>query len=287
MPKLFTLLLSIFAAISFLLITASFIADSMFTRNAEKEVKELFKNVSRKTEMVQKSDLEGLPLCVQKWLENSQVIGKEKIKTVRLKQKGIMRTAEDGRWMPVEAEQFFTVDEPGFIWIARIKMAPFIHIAGRDKYQNGKGHMLIKLLSLIPLADSRGKEMDQGTLLRYMAEMPWFPTAALCSYIKWEEIDSNRAKATMSYGGVTASGIFEFNETGELVSFIANRYREYNGKYVLQDWGGITRGYREFNGIRIPNKTDVIWKPETGDFNWYRCEITEIEYNKPVMYYKR
>ncbi|HWI54673.1 MAG TPA: DUF6544 family protein [Desulfobacteria bacterium] len=282
MPKVLSLILAFLFAISFLLVAASIIADSLFTRHAEKEVKELFRNVDKKTGIVQESDLEGLPLCVQKWLGDSKVIGREKIKIVRLKQKGIMRTTEDGKWMPVEAEQYFNVDEPGFIWIAKIKMAPFIYIAGRDKYRDGNGHMLIKLLSLITLADSRGKEMDQGTLLRYMAEMPWFPTAALSSYIKWEEIDSNRAKATMAYGGITASGIFEFNHKGELVSFFANRYRDLNGRYVLQNWGGITRGYREFNGVRIPNKTDVIWKPETGDFNWYKCEITEIEYNKTI-----
>lgn len=284
MPKFLSIALTIFVAISFLLFTASFIANSLFNRQAKKEVNKLFKSVGTTTEIVQKADLEGLPLCVQKWLEHAQVVGKKKIKTVRLKQKGLMRTTENGKWMAAEAKQYFTVDKPGFIWIAKIKMAPFIYIAGRDKYYEGKGHMLIKLLSLIPVAESRGKEIDQGTLLRYMAEMPWFPTAALSSYIKWEEIDSNRARATMSYGGVTASGVFEFKQNGELVSFIANRYRELNGRYVLQDWGGITRGYREFNGVKIPNTTDVIWKPETGDFNWYKCEITEIEYNEPVLY---
>ncbi len=284
MPKIISVSLIILGSAVILLSAASFIADFLFTRSAKKEVRELFKNVDNKTEIVQKNDLDGLPRSVQKWLEHSQVIGKEKIKTVRLKQKGMMRTTEDGKWMPAEAVQYFNVDEPGFIWIAKIKMAPFMYIAGRDKYFEGTGHMLIKLISLIPLADSRGKEIDQGTLLRYMAEMQWFPTAALSSYIKWEEIDANQAKATMSYGGVTASGIFEFDENGKLVSFIANRYREINGRYELQDWGGITKGYREFNGINIPNKTDIIWRPETGDFNWYKCEITDIEYNKPILY---
>lgn len=61
-------------------------------------------------------------------------------------------------------------------------------------------------------------------------------------------------------------------------------YREMNGKYVLQDWGGINKGYKEFNGIRIPSNCDIFWKEKTGDFNWYKCEIIEIEYNKPMMF---
>lgn len=284
MPKAARIIISLLIILPSLLIIISSIANYLFNQSAAKEVKELFARIDGEKKTVTKEDLAGLPLCVQKWLEQSKVVGKEKIQTVRLKQKGLMRLEEGKPWMPVEAEQYFSVEKPAFIWVAKIKAAPFVNIVGRDKYFEGKGHMLIKLLSLITLADSRGKEMDQGTLLRYLAEIQWFPTAALSSYIKWDEMDSNRAKATMSYGGVTASGIFEFNEKGELVSFTANRYREVNGRYVLQDWGGITRGYREFNGIRIPNKNDIIWKQETGDFNWFKCEITEIEYNKPAMY---
>lgn len=67
--------------------------------------------------------------------------------------------------------------------------------------------MLIRLFSIFPVAAASGKEMDQGALLRYLAEMQWFPSAALNRYIQWEEIDSFSAKATMSDQGVTASGV--------------------------------------------------------------------------------
>lgn len=191
---------------------------------------------------------------------------------------------EGQSWMPVEAEQYFTIDEPGFIWKAKIKAAPLFHIVGRDKYYEGKGNMLIKILSLITVADARGKEMDQGTLLRYLVETVWFPTAALSSYIKWEEIDSNSAKAAMSYRGVTASGVFMFNENGEVINFVAERYMALNGRYVMETWSTPMKDYKEFDGIRIPTKGEIIWKLKTGDFNWFQFEITEIEYNKPVVY---
>ena len=45
-------------------------------------------------------------------------------------------------------------------------MVPLIYFAGRDKYAEGRGHMLIKLFSLIKVADAGGKEVDQGTLPR-------------------------------------------------------------------------------------------------------------------------
>ncbi|MEL7564238.1 MAG: DUF6544 family protein [Dehalobacterium sp.] len=271
--------------IFFLILIVSFIANAFFHKRVDKEVSELFKNgIKDKKEIVSKADLEGLPLCVQKWLESSQVIGKQKVRTVRLKQKGLIRIREGQSWMPTEAEQYFTIDKPGFIWQAKIKAAPFLYIVGRDKYYEGKGNMLIKLLSLISVADARGKELDQGALLRYLAETMWFPSAALSNYIKLEEIDSNSAKATMSYGGVTASGIFLFNEKYEIISFVAQRYMEINQKYSLETWFPVVKEYKDFNGYRLPSKAEVIWKLKTGDFKWYQLEIIDIEYNKPLIY---
>ncbi len=163
-------------------------------------------------------------------------------------------------------------------------MAPLVYLSGRDKYTDGHGNMLIKLYSLLPIVASTGKELDQGTLLRYMAEMHWFPSAALNDYLTWEAIDANSARATMSYKGVTASGVFTFSEQGDLLNFIAKRYREDKGKYVLEDWGGVAKEFKEFHGVRIGSRVDVIWHYQTGDFNWYQCEITDLEYNTPQLY---
>src|SRR5687768_16300477 len=92
--------------------------------------------------------LTSLSPIVQQWLLRSQVAGKEVIQTVHLKQAGQMRTQPTGRWMPITAEQYFTIPTPGFLWLADVKVAPLVHLAGRDKYYQGHGHMLIKLFSL-------------------------------------------------------------------------------------------------------------------------------------------
>lgn len=285
MPKWFVITLIVIVIMILLVVITSTIANVRFEQNAKKEVKQLFIGSPKNDfEKIQKEDLAHLPQPVQIWLENAHIIGKEKISSVRLKQKGRMRTKVDGPWMPAEAEQYFNVDEPKFVWKAKVQMSPLLKLSGLDHYSEGKGKMTIKVLSLIPVVDSEGPEMDQSTLLRYMAEMPWFPTAALNPYIKWEPIDTHSARATMSYKGVTASGVFTFNDKGDLIRFKTKRYKEENGKYELRDWGGINKEFKEFNGIRIPNKSDIVWFEESGDFNWYQLEITDLEYNKPQLY---
>lgn len=283
MSKLTFVFISI-ATLLILFIAGSFIAKFLFNQSVEKEVEEFFSEVENKGEIVTKTDIEELPRNVQKWLEYSGVIGKERITAVRLKQKAEMRLEKDKSWMPVQAEQYFTSEKPGFIWKANIKAAPIIHITGRDKYENGKGNMLIKILSLFTVADSQGKEIDQGTLLRYLAETIWFPTAALNEYLTWEEIDAYNAKATMTYGEITASGVFTFNDKGEVINFEAERYGEFDGEIRLETWSIPLGEYKEFEGIKIPTKGDVTWKLDAGDFNWFNFEVIEIEYNKPVPY---
>ncbi|MBO8166668.1 MAG: hypothetical protein H0Z25_05575 [Kosmotoga sp.] len=285
MRKVIFITFGVLAIIIIIAIAAIFIANMKFNQKVAKEVKELFAGISGSDDsVIQRSNLEKLPIPVKKWLEFSNIVGKEKVTSVRLKQKAVMRLKEAQSWMPVEAEQYFTVNEPGFIWKARIKAAPLFHIVGRDKYFEGKGSMLIKALSLIKIADSSGKEINQGTLIRYLAETVWFPSAALNSYITWEEIDASSARATIDYRGITVSGVFNFNNIGEVTSFVAKRYMENNGKYSLETWLVTMRNYKELDGIKIPTEGKVVWKLETGDFTWFKFEITEIEYNLPVVY---
>ncbi|MGI6453564.1 MAG: DUF6544 family protein [Syntrophomonadaceae bacterium] len=264
-----------------IIVTASY----SFQSKVKAEVKELFRDYGGpQYSIVSQEDLHGLPAPVQRWLKRSNVIGKEMVKTVRLTQAGQMRTSADQAWMPFTAQQYFNVEKPGFIWYARINPAPLVHIAGRDKYYEGQGHMLIKIMSLANVANASGKEMNQGALVRYLAETIWYPAAALSEYIQWETIDENSARATMEYEGTKASGVFTFDLEGNVISFTAKRFREVKGQYTLDDWFVRAGDYKEFGGIRIPSRGIVKWQLPEGDFEWLQVEITNLEYNKPYYF---
>lgn len=264
------------------------VASGLMSRQADREAQEILATASDKDkEIIQPADLEGLPGCVQKWLQRSQVVGQEKTYTVRLKQEGRMRTEEGKPWMPFTAVQYINIEQPGFVWMAKVKAAPMISLIGKDRYYQGQGGMQIKLLGLFSLGEAKpGFEMNQGTMHRFLAEMVWYPSAALNDYIQWKELDATSARATMTWQGVSADMVFYFNAEGDMVKNVASRYREAEGKYVLNDWGGEAREYREFHGIRILNKSDIIWRYKTGDFNWLQLEVTDIDFNKPELYSK-
>ncbi|RRB00007.1 DUF6544 family protein [Larkinella rosea] len=264
-----------------LIISLPAYADWKLTIRIQAEIQGLMSQVNtEKPSVITIQQVETLPPVVRKWLISAQVPGKERIQTVQLKQQGQMRTKATGNWMPVEAQQCFTTDKPGFIWSARIKAAPLFYLAGRDKYDQGHGNMLIKALSFWPIANASGKEIDQGTMLRFLAELVWFPTAALNPYIHWEELSATTARATMNYGKVTASGVFTFTPEGDVIRFVAQRYGEFEGTYRLETWSIAMKNHQKLAGIRIPVEASVTWKLKTGDFTWYVLRITEIHYNE-------
>jgi hypothetical protein len=284
MAKIVLISLGILAVSISLIAAAVAIGHIIFKQRVQHEVTEMFeKSQETKPEIVTEADLEGLPQPIQRWLNYSQVIGRERVITARLKQAGFFRLKEDQDWMPFEAEEYYTTAAPAFIWYATMKPAPFLSITGRDMYCQGQGNMYIKLLSLITVADARGYEIDQGTLLRYLNEIMWFPTAALSDYIAWESIDANAAKATVSYQGVTASAVFYFNEKGQLTTMVAERYQESDGQFALETWSTPISEYGELNGLRIPTKGKGVWNLSSGDFSYIRLEVTDIEYNNPSM----
>ena len=171
---------------------------------------------------------------------------------MHLKQKGSFRTKEGQKWLPLVAEQYYTVQPPAFLWHGVIKQNPLLSISARDRFSDGHGSLLVKLLCLVTLVDARGPEADQGELLRYLSEIVWFPTAWLADYIEWQAIDAQSARATIQHRGVTASAVLFFNGQDQLMRMIAQRYRLVNGKCVLEQWETLGGEYKEVNGMYIP-----------------------------------
>ena len=257
-------------------------ADWSFNRDVKNEIAEMLaKNPIDKKEILTEEKINNLPPIVQKWLKNSGAIGKEMIRTVRLKQKGQMKMKpEQEKWYEANAEQYFTVDNPAFIWKVKVDMMPLMYFTGRDRFSDGKGNMLIKVLSLLNVVNALDSEkINQGTLQRYLGETIWFPPAIVSPYIKWEEIDSLSAKATMTYKGTSGSAVFTFNENGDFVKFSAMRYMGNEEKSPLKEWIITLSDYKVYDGIKIPVKGEATWKLENGDFTWYKLEVFNVEYN--------
>ena len=264
------------------LAVAAGIAHWQFRRAALHEVAALYEGAGRASVVVDETMLRPLPPVVARWLRRAGVAGQPLTRSTYIRQSGEMRTSPEGHWMPFAAEQWFNAGVPGFVWLADIAAAPGVHIAGRDTCMGGKGRMLIKAMSVYPIADATGPEVDQGALLRYLAEIIWFPSAALRDYITWEATGDAGATATLTLGGQTVTAEFAFNADGDPVSVSAARYYAQDGGATLERWHVALDpdSFADFQGVRLPARATVTWKLAAGDFEWYRVEVDSVARNQ-------
>ncbi len=269
--------------INFIILISVIIAYSSFSfkNKIANERKELFQNSEIISEQViTKGAISELPFVIQKWLINSGTIGKSPISNVHLVQElKLKMTPKQSEWNNGTAEQYFTVQPPAFNWSIATQINSIFKVVGRDKFENGNGEMIIKLLSLIPVANAKNhKKVNQATLQRYLAETVWFPSASLSPYISWEYLDENSAKATMEYKETKGSGEFHFDEKGNFKKFVAMRYQDSNAEEPTE-WTVTATKTEERSGIMIPIECEASWKLETGKWTWLKLKIKDLKYN--------
>jgi hypothetical protein len=226
------------------------------------------------------AQLDVLPEPIRRYLTYAQVAEHEPIRTVRLKQRGAMQLREGSGWRPMTAEQYFTTDPPAFLWYGTIHPFPLVSVSAQDTFSEGHGSMRVRAVHALPLGTTRGPEMDEGELLRYLGEVAWFPTAWLSPHIRWDAIDASRARATISLPeGAEASGVLHVDREGRFTQISAHRYRDEHGRLVLRPWTGRWNEYREVHGIRVPMRAEAVWELASREFSYFRGEVVDIEYN--------
>lgn len=250
-----------------------------FNLQTNQEIKKVLTENIMTKQIVTEDLIKDLPIPVKRWLDYSGIIGREQIETVHLKQKGFMKLKPDQKkWMEAEADQYFTINQPSFIWKVRTSMMG-IPVVGQDLFKEGQGSMKIKLAGLLPVVNVSGNsKINESTIQRYLGEIIWFPSAAISDPIEWEPIDDYSAKATLSYGGNSGSAVFHFDSSGKLTKLVALRYKDIEDT-LPTEWIATVKKYENMSGVNIPTKLEASWSLENGKFTWYKFEIYHIQYN--------
>ncbi|AKU09712.1 DUF6544 family protein [Haloferax gibbonsii] len=234
-------------------------------------------------EALDEADLSDLPAPVRRYLERVLSDESRRVQSVRIRQTGAFRLGDaDSPWKSMTATQHYTVDPPGFVWDARIDLAPFLPIRVVDAFVSGSGSLEAKLLSVVTVADApRSPELDEGELARYLSEMVWFPTAFLPGHgVRWEPRNDRSARATLAHRGSTTTVVFHFDENDEVARVTADRWRDTgDGEYERCPWTGQFSDYREVNGVRVPAAAEVAWNLPWVDLPYWRVTIDDVEYD--------
>lgn len=268
-----------------LLVVIVALGQHRFQQQVQEETTKLVNESKNQNEkIITEKDLEDLPVAVKKWMMQSGIIGKPAIYLAKITQKAELRMKPDQKnWLPAEAVQYTITDVPGFIWSVKVHMNPLLHFLGRDKFEDGKGEMRIRLNALFTIVDEKGERMDEGTAQRFLGEMVWFPSMALSPYISWEAVDDSTAMATMNYQGTSGSGTFHFNDEGNFIRFTAMRFMGNTEDAKRHLWTLDVEAYKSFEGIKIPSRMTASWVLEDEIWTWLKLEIVGMQYNENAL----
>ena len=191
------------------------------------------------------------------------------------------RASLQGSWFPIRGEQHFTADPPGFIWWGRVRIFPGLWIDARDRSVNGVGSMFVTAESTFTIADSHGPQLDQGALMRLLAEMPWLPTAFLDDrHVRWSAIDDHRASATLRMNGLAVTAAFEFGADDLPATFSGDRFFDAgDGKAVLTPFVGRFRDYRAVDGVLAPHRVVAAWIVDGTPKEYVRFDVERLEFD--------
>ncbi len=267
----------IVAAVLLLVVIASLVAGSRCRSQYEAEKAGLLvRGKAGKPAAVDASRVSALPAPVRRYLEVTGARSRPGVRVAVVGQTGAIRMAPESGWVPFKSEQVYSMDPPGFLWFANARAAPLVHIYARDRFVDGRGHMLVRLLGFIRVADATGPTLDQGAGLRFWSEAIAFPETLTSRYIRWQSLGPRRVRMTVDQDGLKLTGDVEFDAAGFMSAFRADRYRDVNGKGVLTPWTGISRGWKMIDGRLFPSEWEALWHYPTGDFSYIRLFIHSV-----------
>ncbi len=226
--------------------------------------------------------LADLPAPVQRYFRAVLKDGQPLIAAATVELAGQINLSATGeQWKPFRSRQRIVTQRPGFVWDARVAMAPGLPVRVLDSYVDGRGLLHAALLGLFTVAQEQGDgEIARGECMRYFAEAAWYPTALLPGpRLRWAAVDDRSALATLTDGAITLTLLFRFNDAGLIESFRAEaRGATQAGQALMLPWEGCWSDYRSYGDLRVPFKGEVAWMRPEGRKTYFRGSVTALHY---------
>jgi hypothetical protein len=227
------------------------------------------------------SELADLPAPVQRYLRKVIPQGFPLIRRARLQQTGAFLVSPPQGWRPFRAIHTATVAPVGFVWDARIRLAPGLDVRVRDAFVDGAGQMRAAVAGVVALADVHDTpDIATGALIRWLAESAWYPTALVPGQgVVWSAVDDSTARASVSAGPTRVSLQFHFGADSLVTRvYSAVRGRVVSGRSVPTPWQGRFSRYESAASLLIPMAGEVEWLLPAGPQVYWRGELGKVEY---------
>lgn len=186
-------------------------------------------------------EIENLPKPLQRYCAYIGLENFPKYQIVRtdFKNTKFVFDAQSGKTLNMDYDLWLFYDKPYRSAYCTSSMfgIPFdgIDYCTENKLGGMKG-ILGKAIPIFDVCDEQGYKAE---LISWVAESALInPAALLSSYVTYEQIDDWHVKATISYEGVSGSGIFTLNDEGAITEFYSDerQVEKINGVPTFVGW---------------------------------------------------
>lgn len=230
--------------------------------------------------VVTEADLAGLPEPLAAYVRRSGAVGKPRVVSLYAEVHGRIRSGPDEAWMSLTGKQINTYGpRPQRVFIMDASRAGLpvtvLHLFG-----DSAATMQVRLLSLVPVANAAGPEMDRGETVTVFNDLVVLaPGAIPDAPVQWAAVDAHHVRGVFTNGGQTVSAVLTFNAAHDLVDFVSeDRLRaSTDGKtFTRQRWSMPLSKHREANGYRVMTVGEGRWHapPPEGQFTYIDFTLT-------------
>lgn len=190
---------------------------------------------------------------------------------VFFEQAGSMWMTPQGKPTPFTARQTAGVTQSAFVWRAAMGPGSVMRVA--DSFVDGVGRLEVRALGALTVAKMENTtDVNQGEILRYLAELPWNPDAMLLNKtLTWTVVDGRTIKVAGGADGARGEITFFMDASGlvERMSAPSRMYAKKGGAIPLP-WHGRFWQYERMDGRLIPARGEVAWTLEGKEFIYWR-----------------
>lgn len=235
--------------------------------------------------VVTQEDLAPLPESVQCYLRYSGAVGQPRVNHFKATWRGRIRRQAEDPWMEFTAEQVNFLDEPARFFLMDATRTG-LPVDVFHAFRGGRASMRVRLLSMVPMVDSRGPDLDRAETVTLFNDICLLAPAALVDpAIRWESINEHSVRAQYTQGQKTISAVLSFNEKCELVNFVSDDRLAASAdgsEFVKMRWSTPVGEYRDFGPRRLFARGEGRWHPPEGEFVYLELELLDLQVNGAV-----
>lgn len=231
--------------------------------------------------IVTEEDLATLPVQVATYLRRTGAVGRPVAHGFRARLMGRIRSDTDQPWMPFVAEQvnsYAPTVARAFHMRATMRGLPvdILHLL-----LDGHATMRGLALSMIPVVDASGPQMDRAETVTLFNDLCLFaPSALVTAPVEWDEVGERAVRGTYVNAGHSVSATLVFDEVGDLVDFVSDDRSMASGDgrtFTPMRWSTPIHEYAHEAGRRHFLRGEARWHAPDGQYAYIELHVEALE----------